>query len=147
MNECIKTKPIVIRKLLRPKAPQMQQCKLIMRNGILVAVAAAYESLTIMSITEMWMWINRKIASYITIRKTMLILLNQEIIYSGKKTIHQDCKNWYYHQKKKKDWDKAYKSNARTLWWIDKIHWMKAKEIQITCWRGNKSYLKKLIHF
>ena len=69
---------------------------------MIVAVAAAYESLTVMSIIEMWMWINRKMPSYITIRKTMLILLNQDIIYSGKKTIHQDCKNWYYHQKKKK---------------------------------------------
>ena len=53
MNERIKTKPIVIRKLLRPKAPQMQQCKLIMKNRMIVAVAAAYESLIIMSIIEM----------------------------------------------------------------------------------------------
>ena len=53
LRECIKTKPSVIRKLLRPKAPQMQQCKLIMRNGMIVAVAAAYESLTVMSIIEM----------------------------------------------------------------------------------------------
>ena len=52
----------------------------------------------------------------------MLILLNQDIIYSEKKTIHQDCKNIYYHQKMKKDWDKAYKSNAGTLWCIDKVH-------------------------
>ena len=53
LRECIKTKPSVIRKLLRPKEPQMQQCKLIMRNGMIVDVAAAYESLTIMSIIEM----------------------------------------------------------------------------------------------